>query len=332
MLEGISPPRTARPAVLLAIAGVASSLGWVSAALVSGDGIRASVENAARLMLGFPAPNWFEFALATPAFCALALLGVLAATNRAARTPHPATWLLLVAAALAPVLLSGMDRRTEGLRYQIHSLAPLIVLALVAAESIAARFVKRPGLAPLLAFLAVLVALLPHQSVRAVLREHGPVAEPLAFQNVAPDHRGAGAFVRERAAPDEWIAAEDSLQQYLYIGRTELWLRKFEDAAAFSVREKSTTGWHDVYTGSRQVSDLTELRAVADEAGQRVVWLITSGEVEVGPQWYRTPETDATLMSWRPLAHFLGADGLTRVYRLIDGEPEPPLAGEAGGS
>ncbi len=224
-----------------------------------------------------------------------------------------------------------MDRRSEALRFQIHSLAPLIVLALLAAESIAARIVKRPGLVSLLAFLVVLVALLPHQSVRAVLREHGPVAEPLAFQNVAPDHRGAGAFVRERAAPDEWIAAEDSLQQHLYIGRTELWLRKFEDAAPFLVRDPATTDWHEVYTGARQVGDLTELRAAANESGQRVVWLITSGEVEVGPQWYRTPETDATLKAWRPLAHFVGADGLTRVYRLIDGEPEPPLAEEAGG-
>jgi hypothetical protein len=224
-----------------------------------------------------------------------------------------------------------MDRRSEGLRYQIHSLAPLIVLALLAAESIAARLVKRPGLAPLLAFLVVLVALLPHQSVRAVLREHGLVAEPLAFQNVAPDHRGAGAFVRERAAPDEWIAAEDSLQQHLYVGRTELWLRKFEDAAAFSVRDPAKTGWYEVYTGARQVSDLSELRAVASEAGQRVVWLITSGEVEVAPQWYRSPETDATLKSWRSLALFVGADGLTRVYRLIDGEPEPPNSGETGG-
>jgi hypothetical protein len=60
-----------------------------------------------------------------------------------------------------------------------------------------------------------------------------------------------------------------------------------------------------------------------------VVWLITSAEVEVFPGWYRTPETDATLKAWRPLARFVGADGLTRVYRLVDGEPEPPSVGEA---
>ena len=71
----------------------------------------------------------------------------------------------------------------------------------------------------------------------------------------------------------------------------------------------ATTGWHEIYTGARQVNDLAELRAVASAAGQRIVWLITSGEVEVGPQWYRTPETDATLKSWRPLALFVGADG-----------------------
>jgi hypothetical protein len=44
----------------------------------------------------------------------------------------------------------------------------------------------------------------------------------------------------------------------------------------------------------------------------------------VAPQWYRTPETDRVLQSWWPLAHFVGDDGLTRVYRLVDGEPVAP--------
>jgi hypothetical protein len=63
-----------------------------------------------------------------------------------------------------------------------------------------------------------------------------------------------------------------------------------------------------------------------------VVWLITSAEVEGFPEWYRTAETDATLKAWRPLAWFVGADALTRVYRLVDGEPAPPPRGDAGTS
>ena len=73
--------------------------------------------------------------------------------------------------------------------------------------------------------------------------------------------------------------------------------------------------------GARQVSDLDGLRTLA--AG-RVVWLLTSGEVEAAPRFYRTPETQETLTRWRPLAWYLGADGLTRVYRLVDGLPVPP--------
>ena len=80
----------------------------------------------------------------------------------------------------------------------------------------------------------------------------------------------------------------------------------------------------DVYTGSRLVPDLDALRAAAAHAEQRVVWLVTSGESEATPEWYRTEETDAKLREWRPLAWFVGADGLTRVYRLVDGEPVAP--------
>ncbi len=80
----------------------------------------------------------------------------------------------------------------------------------------------------------------------------------------------------------------------------------------------------DVYTGSRLVTDLDALRQSAADAEQRIVWLVTSGESEARPEWYRTEETNATLLAWRPLAWFVGADGLTRVYRLVDGEPVPP--------
>ena len=51
---------------------------------------------------------------------------------------------------------------------------------------------------------------------------------------------------------------------------------------------------------------------------------MTSGESEVRPEWYRTAETQVKLLEWRPLAWFEGDDGLTRVYRLVNGEPVPP--------
>jgi hypothetical protein len=197
----------------------------------------------------------------------------------------------------------------------------MLVLALLASRALAERVSKRSGVATALAALLVLVAVRPDQSVRALLREHGPVREPFALLNVAPDHRGAGAFLREHAAADEWIVAEDPLQQHLYIGRTEIWLRRIDDAARFLNRPADGELPRDIYTGARHVGDITRLQALARAEGQRVVWLVTSGEVEGYPEFFRTPETDAILAHWRPHALFVGADGLTRVYRLVDGEP-----------
>jgi hypothetical protein len=296
---------------------LAGTLGWGAAAL-AGTG---SIEAAARLLFGFPAPNWSDFASAAPLFFGLALAGSIVATERGARSSQPAIWLILIAAALAPALISGFVERSEGLRYQIHGLPPLLVLATLAARALAERISKRTSVASALAMLLVLIAVRPDQAVRALLREHGPVAEPFALLNVAPDHRGAAAFLREHAAADEWIVAEDPLEQHLYIGRTEIWLRRIEDAARFLKRPADGDLPRDIYTGARHVGDLAQLQALARTEGQRVVWLVTSGEVEGYPEFFRTAETDAILARWRPLAVFVGADGLTRVYRLVDGEP-----------
>jgi hypothetical protein len=218
-------------------------------------------------------------------------------------------------------LISGFVERSETLRYHLHGLVPLLILALLAARALAERIAKRKDVALALAALLVLIAVRPDQSVRSILREHGPVPEPFAMMNVAPDHRGAAAYLREHAAPDEWIVAEDPLEQHLYIGRTEIWLRRIEDAARFLKRPADGGLPRDIYTGARHVGDLAQLQALARAEGQRVIWLVTSGEVEGYPEFFRTPETDAILARWRPLAVFVGADGLTRVYRLVDGEP-----------
>jgi hypothetical protein len=296
---------------------LAGTLGWAAAALAS----TGSIPDTVRLLLGFPAPNWFDFALAAPLVFGLAAAGAILAADRGARSSQSAIWLVLIAAALGPALISGFVERSEGLRYHVHGLVPLLVLALLAAQALAERISKRSGVATALAALLVLVAVRPDQSVRTLLREHGPVREPFALLNVAPDHRGAAAFLREHAAADEWIVAEDPLQQHLYIGRTEIWLRRIEDAARFLNRPAHGDLPRDIYTGARHVGDLTQLQALARAEGQRVIWLVTSGEVEGQPEFFRTAETDAILAHWRPRAVFVGADGSTRVYRLVDGEP-----------
>jgi hypothetical protein len=319
VLEGVPAQdlvsRPERRTLLYAV--LAGTLGWGAAALSA----TGSIEQAVRLLLGFPAPNWWDFALAAPLFFGLSTVGAIVAADRGARSSEPAIWLVLIAAAFAPALLAGLVERSDALRFYTHAVAPLLVLAVLAAQALSARVSRRKGVEIVMAALLVLVAVRPDQSVRAILREHGPVAEPFAIMNVAPDHRGAAAFLRAHAAADEWIVAEDPLEQHLYIGRTEIWLRRFEDAARFLLPGANGERPRDMYTGARQVGDLTQLRALAKAEGQRVVWLVTSGEVEAAPVYYRTADTDAILARWRPLALFVGADGMTRVYRLVDGEP-----------
>jgi hypothetical protein len=204
VLEGVTIAGLFSDQRPLLCAGLAGTIGWAIAAAY-GSG---SIEAAVRLLSGFPAPNWFEFAAGAPIFFGLAVAGAVVAADRGARSANPAIWLVLIAAAFAPFLISGMVKRTEAMRFQIHAVAPLLVLALLAADSIVARLLRNKKLALAVAAAILFIAVRPDQSIRALLREHGPVAEPFAVMNVAPDHRGAGVYLREHAAPDEWIVAE----------------------------------------------------------------------------------------------------------------------------
>jgi hypothetical protein len=304
-------------------AGVVATLGWGLAAFSAGPGLAGGLESAARLLLGFPSPNWFEFGLAMPGLFVLAAFGALVAVERGANSRTAAIWLVLLAAALSPALVGGLVRRAESLRFQLHALAPLLVLAFLAVETLAARFLGRRALVLAASILVVAMALRPDQSLRILLREHGPVSEPFSALGVAPDHRGAAEFVRANALPNDRFAAEDALQQRLYLGRLSFWLRRFEDASQFVRRDPRDGILRDIYVGARQVSDIEALQAVVRADAGHDVWLITSGEAAIAPEYYRTPETQRTLEAWRPLAWFVGADKMTRVYLLVDGVPQP---------
>ena len=321
-LAQIPPEHAHRRAPWLIGSVVLATTGYCVAALGLHGISTSGLTEVAKFLLSFPAPNWFELAASAPALFLLALVGTWVATERGARARVPGVWLALIIAAFGPALISGIIDRKAGLRFEIHAVAPLLILAVLGAQNLVARL-RLPSAATVVAS-AVLVgcAMRPDYTLQAIVREHGPVDSPFAA-NVAPDHHGAADFVRVHAADDEWIVAEDPLQQFLLIGRTELWLRSFEDAKGFLRVDREGVP-REVYTGSRLVGDIGELRALANEAGQHVVWLVTSGECEASPEWYRTPETDELLRGWHALAWYEGADGMTRVYRLVDGEPVPP--------
>lgn len=304
----------------LAAVFLAPTLSWLVAAASAVDS--QGIEFPIRVVLGFPAPNWLDFARAAPVLSCLAAFGVFVASDRAADSSKPAAWLVLLAAALSPSLGGGVFVRTEALRYQLHALVPLLLLAVIACEWLGRRVTGRRRHSIAIAIALITIAVRPDQSLRAVMRPHGPISEPFAVLSIAPDHRGAAAFVRRHMDEYDWIAAEDPLQQRLYLGRADYWLRRIEDAAPF-LRSDQRGDFRDLYVGSLHVGDLQSLRSrVAN--GHHRGWVITSGEVETAPDWYRTSETDAELREWRERAWFVGEDGATRVFRLVDGEPVPP--------
>ncbi len=306
-------------------AGVACALaGWGLASLAAQGLSRDGLEATAHLLLGFPAPNWVELVLSMPLLMLFAALGAVAASDRGGRSPQPGLWLALIGAALAPALLSGLEQRSGGLRFQIHGMGPLIVLALVGASALAETLRAQPRVLLISAVAVVALGVRPDLGIGAVLRSHGRFASPFHETGVAPDHRGAAEFLLAHARADEWIAAEDPLQQHFLTGRSELWLRTFSDAHNFLRRDPADGSLRDIYTGARQVEDLAALRELAAAQGVESVWVVTSGECEVQPDWYRTPETQELLQRWQPQAWFQGADGLTRVYRMVGGEPVPP--------
>jgi hypothetical protein len=319
--DRMPPSELPRRAGALLAAGALATAAWGGAAALASDS--ATLRGTVKFLLEYPAPNWFSMFEAAPAFCLLAMIGVVVAVDRAVRSDGDAAWLALIAAALGPAFLSSLLYRKFEVRYQYHALPFLVLLALLAAHAVCRRLL--PARAAMAAALVVAgIAVRPDQSVAAVVRGYGPAREPFADEKVAPDHAGAGRFVKDRAGPTDFIAAEDMLQQQYYIGRVDAWLRRSEDARSFVRRDPAGGPPRDIYTGSVQVEEIDDLRAVADARGKRVIWLVTSGESEALPHWFRTQSTDATLRSWRPLAWHAGRDGMSWVFKLVDGTPVPP--------
>ena len=76
-LERQSPKTLAGRAPTLLIGACLGIAGWAVFAVLTPLPDEGTIERVARLLLGLPAPNWFEFALGAPAFFGLALIGAL---------------------------------------------------------------------------------------------------------------------------------------------------------------------------------------------------------------------------------------------------------------
>jgi hypothetical protein len=242
-----------------------------------------------------------------------------------ARNPRLApAWLILIGAAIAPALATGVVTRSEALRFQVHAFAPILLLGVFGAWWLIRRF-RLPRSASVAATILLALAVVrPDRGVAIVLRDYGPTSEPFASFEVVPDHQGAGRFVLGSARPDDLIVAEDSTQQQYYIGRVDYWLRRRQDAASYLASESTGADPYDIYTGAELLPDFDALLKLSASQPGRLIWLITSAEADSRERFYRTPETSRALERIRPFAQFTGRDGMTRVYRIRAGRIEAP--------
>ena len=334
ILETLRPPTDTQASPLgqlfrhplmkcLAAGGLLTGL-WVMLGVANHPAEESPLRAAASMVLGFPAPNWLDFVRASPALAVVAALGILAGAWAGARDPRTApAWLILIAAAIAPALATGVVTRSEALRFQVHAFAPILVLGVYGAWSCLRRFRMSWSVSVAAAFVLALAIVRPDRGIAILLRDHGPTSEAFASFEVAPDHQQAGQFVFRHAAPEDLIVAEDSTQQAYYVGHVDYWLRRQQNAAAFVANEAERKGLFDIYTGARLLTDFDALLQLSASQPDRVIWFITSAEADLRERFYRTPDTSEALAQIKPLARFVGRDGMTRVYRIRAGSVEP---------
>jgi hypothetical protein len=113
------------------------------------------------------------------------------------------------------------------------------------------------------------------QAMKTVPGDHGMLIYSNHIQGIIyPDHRSLGCFVRGHLKTNDIVVAQDSLQQYWYVGKVDYWLRQTENIDPYVF--KSNGVWRDIYVLSEPTSD--EVINKLKNSKERI-WVITSGEV-----------------------------------------------------
>lgn len=233
---------------------------------------------------------------------------------------------------LVPVLAIGTVSRWGPPRYFFHLYPFLLLLSAVGLVGLAGWLLARTGLrgARLQAAAIVGAAVLAcsglldshglPDAVRVIALQHGEPTDPgVHMTPFRPDHATPGRYVRDHADETDVIVAVDVLEQAWYVGRADYWLRSETDASLYIFADESGAV-REFYVASRLLRSREELDRIVAEAGERRVWLTTSGEV--------SPDDAYTFSAWqRTLLErlgageegremFVGRDGVTTVYCL----------------
>lgn len=228
----------------------------------------------------------------------------------------------------APLLLHGIAGEKFALRYNVHLDVFLVLLAMIGLWGLPDFFARlspaRSGWLRVPALAAAALLLAVDLNPAGVWRLSA--ADPMVASKAGSyweryelfpysDQAGIGRYVKERLQPEDIVVAMDWLEQYQYIGRTTYWIRTagYEDQ---SYPDGDTL--RDTYTGAIVVPDLAALHALLARHADRRVWILTCRNV-IDSRETVTDDMLAFLDTLEAEVAFVGADGVSRVYRLDPG-------------
>jgi 4-amino-4-deoxy-L-arabinose transferase-like glycosyltransferase len=220
-------------------------------------------------------------------------------------------WLLSLLTAWIPIFALGFFTWNMPPRYAAASLMPMLLCAVAFAQlgvdKIRAQG-PRTGAALFLEWIA------PPLATVLIVGPHG-IANAGASYAHFPDHAGAAAFLRsQNVTSDDFVLAEDVLEQQYYLGVVDYWLIGPRTGMTYSTNTPS--GLRDIYTGTPVLSSAAELTRLIRQqlaAGKRV-FIIGSGEDQSdGRRFARGDELYELLESNAFKTIYLGRDRLTRV-------------------
>ncbi len=240
--------------------------------------------------------------------------------------------------AVALIGAHGFVGRGEATRY-LFPLYPFVLLTVAAGLAQVSQWLIRrfrlPGVAQLGVIALVLSGgLTGHgipQAIRLLGLRHGEAVNPRVHMfPFRPDHRSAGAYVRERRVASDIVIAEDPSVQHWYAGEIDYWFRRFGDMRQFLTRTGDGV-YRDIYVGSRPLPDPSVIDSMLRRAPGRV-WLITSGETQSFSEWYLSSDQRVWLDSLMEARSpdFVAEDGVTAVFCLTCGAIEAGVSARPG--
>ena len=129
-----------------------------------------------------------------------------------------------------------------------------------------------------------------------------------------PDHKSVGEFLRAQVREDDVVIAIHMVFQYIYAGKVDYWLWS-GGPGTWDGWEETEDGFRDVYTGSKWINNLADLKGIIDQNKDKRVWLITSPSL--GRRDHINQEIVDFIENSERLV-FRGRDGISRVYLWSD--------------